>query len=49
VESRLWILEKGGHTAFKLGANRGEGARWPERFSTWLAEILPISKKSGSL
>jgi acetyl esterase/lipase len=49
VESRLWILEKGGHTAFKLGANRGEGAQWPERFSTWLAEILPNSKKSGSL
>lgn len=41
VESRLWILEKGGHTAFKLGANRGEGARWPERFSAWWMERFP--------
>jgi acetyl esterase/lipase len=38
VECRLWLLEKGGHTAFKLGTNRGEGARWPERFSMWLEE-----------
>lgn len=36
VECRLWLVEKGGHTAFKLGANRGEGARWPERFGAWL-------------
>lgn len=41
VEARLWILERGGHTAFKLGANRGEGARWPERFSAWLRESFP--------
>jgi hypothetical protein len=41
VEARLWILERGGHTAFKLGANRGEGSRWPERFSAWLRESFP--------
>ncbi|MEY4940649.1 MAG: hypothetical protein RIQ93_2384 [Verrucomicrobiota bacterium] len=39
VNCRLWLLAKGGHTAFKLGANRGEGSRWPERLSTWIEAI----------
>jgi acetyl esterase/lipase len=38
VKHRLWLLERGGHTAFKLGANRGEGARWPDQISAWLAK-----------
>lgn len=40
MNCRLWLLEKGGHTAFKLGGNRGEGARWPEHFSAWLDHII---------
>ncbi|WP_414663411.1 alpha/beta hydrolase [Horticoccus sp. 23ND18S-11] len=41
VNCRLWLIAKGGHTAFKLGTNRGEGSHWPEHFSAWLKLTLP--------
>ena len=49
VDCRLWLLKKGGHTAFKLGSNRGEGARWPEQFSAWVETFSPrflLAKRS---
>ncbi|MEI6464625.1 MAG: alpha/beta hydrolase [Verrucomicrobiota bacterium] len=42
VKARLWVIAKGGHTAFKLGANRGEGSRWPERFTAWLEDEVGL-------
>lgn len=47
VNCQLWLLPKGGHTAFKLGANRGEGSGWPQRFSTWL-ETAPVKVRAPS-
>jgi acetyl esterase/lipase len=48
VKHRLWLLERGGHTAFKLGANRGEGARWPDQISAWLAKDIAAGSSASS-
>ena len=37
AHARLWIIDKGGHTAFRIG-NQGEGAQWAERFTDWIKE-----------
>jgi endo-1,4-beta-xylanase len=46
VKSHLWLIEKGGHTAFKTG-NRGEGGQWPQRLTAWLENEagLPLTSK----
>lgn len=48
VTCRLWLLAKGGHTAFKLGANRGEGSRWPDQFSAWLENDVMAGPRARS-
>jgi endo-1,4-beta-xylanase len=35
AHARLWIIDKGGHTAFRIGT-QGEGAQWAERFTDWI-------------
>ena len=42
TQSRLWIIEKGGHRSFRLGV-QGEGAQWAGRFTEWL-KSLPFSQ-----
>jgi len=37
VKARLWVIEKGGHGAFRLGS-KGEGAQWATRFTEWLRQ-----------
>jgi dienelactone hydrolase len=34
---RLWIIERGGHAAFRLDS-KGEGGQWADRFTAWLRE-----------
>ncbi len=49
VNHSLWLVDKGGHTAFTLGGNRGEGAQWRERFSSWLGATMipsPLAKQN---
>ncbi|MEN9635627.1 MAG: hypothetical protein RL077_4031 [Verrucomicrobiota bacterium] len=47
VSCRLWLLERGGHTAFRLTNRRTEGSQWPERLIEWLEEsvAIPVTKK----
>jgi len=42
VSHHLWLIDKGGHTAWRIGS-RGEGGRWPAEFSTWLQSIAPAA------
>jgi len=37
AHARLWIIDKGGHAAFRIG-NQGEGAQWAERFTDWIKQ-----------
>lgn len=37
AHARLWIIDKGGHTAFRIGT-QGEGAQWAARFTDWIKQ-----------
>lgn len=39
VETKLFIVETGGHSAFHYGAETGPGVKWPEALFPWLKQI----------
>lgn len=43
IRHDLYVVEKGGHSAFHYGVSRSEGAQWPTPFFAWLHAIGMMS------